>query len=184
MMKKIELHKEIFLIEDFLTHEECKHYINAELEKGFEEARVNIDGEQIMFKSIRNNERILFFDNELAASLFEKIKIFLPNNEDQFEAIGLNEMFRIYKYSKGERFKMHRDGSFKRNEKEQSRYSLIIYLNDDFEGGQTEFRDLFKVEPKIGTALCFKHPYKHEGKLIRNGNKYVLRTDVMFRKKD
>lgn len=183
-MKKVELHKEIFLVEDFLTHEECQHYINTGLEKGFEEAKVNIDGEQTMFKGIRNNERILFFDNELATSLFDKIKRCLPNNDDQFEAVGLNEMFRIYKYSKGERFKMHRDGSIKRNEKEQSRYSLIIYLNDDFEGGETEFRDLFKVELKIGTALCFRHPHKHEGKLITNGNKYVLRTDVMFRKKD
>jgi prolyl 4-hydroxylase len=184
-MKRIELHEKIFLVEDFLTTEECQHYINEGLVKGFEEAKVNIDGEQTMFKGIRNNERILFFDNDLAISLFDKIKTFLPTNEDDYEAIGLNEMFRIYKYSKGERFKMHRDGSFKRNEKEQSRYSLIIYLNDDFDGGQTEFRDLFTVEPKTGTALCFRHPHKHEGKLITKGHKYVLRTDVMFRlKKD
>jgi hypothetical protein len=183
-MKKVELHKEIFLVEDFLTNEDCQNYINTGLEKGFEEAKVNIDGEQTTFKGIRNNERILFFDNELATSLFNKVKTFLPKYEEGFELIGLNEMFRIYKYSIGERFKMHRDGSFKRSEKEQSRYSLIIYLNDDFEGGETEFKDLFKVEPKIGTALCFRHPHKHEGKLIKEGNKYVLRTDVMFRKKE
>jgi prolyl 4-hydroxylase len=45
------------------------------LEKGFEEAKVNIDGEQTMFKGIRNNELILFFDNELATSLFDKLNI-------------------------------------------------------------------------------------------------------------
>jgi len=58
----------------------------------------------------------------------------------------------------------------------------MIYLNDDFEGGETKF-DNVTIEPKTGTALCFIHEQKHEGCPVVEGLKYVLRTDVMYRKK-
>jgi len=92
-------------------------------------------------------------------------------------------MFRIYKYSSGQRFKMHRDGSYIRNENEKSFYTFLIYLNDDFEGGETEFENLFTVAPKKGSALVFYHPLRHEGKTLISGLKYVLRTDIMYSKK-
>jgi len=182
-MNKIELHPEIILIENFLSKEECQFYIKKGINLGFEEAKVNLDGNQTMFKSIRNNERLMFFDKELAQKLWERIETFIPVKSNNYFPVGLNEMFRIYKYSVGERFKMHRDGSYKRNEFEKSRYSFIIYLNNDFEGGETNFRELFSVNPKEGSALIFRHPHKHEGKKILKGQKYVLRTDVMFKKK-
>ena len=91
-------------------------------------------------------------------------------------------MFRIYKYSPGQRFKMHRDGSYIRNEHEKSFYTFLIYLNDDFEGGETEFEGLFTVAPKKGSALVFHHPLRHEGKTLISGLKYVLRTDIMYTK--
>lgn len=58
----------------------------------------------------------------------------------------------------------------------------MIYLNDDFEGGETEFENLLTVTPEKGTALIFYHPLRHEGKALASGLKYVLRTDVMYRK--
>jgi prolyl 4-hydroxylase len=76
---------------------------------------------------------------------------------------------------------MHRDGSYKRNETEKSFFTFLIYLNDDFEGGETEFQDLFTIKPKTGDLLVFYHPYKHEGKLLVSGYKYALRSDVMYR---
>ncbi|WP_255405155.1 2OG-Fe(II) oxygenase [Tenacibaculum sp. MAR_2010_89] len=91
-------------------------------------------------------------------------------------------MFRVYKYSSGQRFKMHIDGSFKRNLNEESLFSFLIYLNDDFEGGETEFRKLFTISPKKGTALVFKHRLMHEGKEIISGIKYILRTDIMYKR--
>ena len=43
---------------------------------------------------------------------------------------------------------MHRDGSYERNDNEISFFSFIIYLNDSFEGGETEFRKLETIVPK------------------------------------
>lgn len=182
-MEKTILHPEIFLIENFLTHEECDHYI--ELTKGqvFEEAKINMQGRQVMSKGIRNNDRLMVFDNELAENLFQRAAGFLPQTHENYEVSGFNEMFRIYKYSTGQRFKMHRDGSYLRNEHEKSFYTFLIYLNDDFEGGETEFEGLFTVAPKKGSALVFHHPLRHEGKTLISGLKYVLRTDIMYTRK-
>lgn len=39
--------------------------------------------------------------------------------------------------------------------KKKSFYTFMIYLNDDFEGGETEFENLLTVTPEKGTALIF-----------------------------
>ncbi|WP_294315371.1 2OG-Fe(II) oxygenase [uncultured Chryseobacterium sp.] len=179
-MEKTILHQEIFLIENFLTNEECDHYIDLIKDKVFEEAKINMQGRQVMSKGIRNNDRLMVFDNKLAENLFRRAARFLPQTHGTYKVSGFNEMFRIYKYSPGQRFKMHRDGSYIRNEHERSFYTFLIYLNDDFEGGETEFEGLFTVAPKKGSALVFYHPFRHEGKTLISGLKYVLRTDIMY----
>jgi len=181
-MEKTELHPQIFLIENFLTDEECDRYIGLTQDKVFEEAKINMHGQQLMNKGERNNDRLMIFNEDLAKDLFEKATGFLPKNHDDYEILDFNEMLRIYKYSPGQRFKMHRDGSYIRNENEKSFYTFMIYLNDDFEGGETEFENLFTVAPKKGSALVFHHPLRHEGKTLISGLKYVLRTDVMYSK--
>lgn len=179
-MEKTELHPQIFLIEDFLTPQECDHYIELTHEQVFEEAKINMHGRQLMNKGVRDNERLMVFDTNLAETLFRKAFEFLPQQHEDYRILDFNEMFRIYKYSPGQRFKMHRDGSYIRNEHEKSFYTFLIYLNDDFEGGETEFENLFTVAPKKGSALVFYHPLRHEGKTLISGLKYVLRTDVMY----
>ncbi|WP_299121839.1 2OG-Fe(II) oxygenase [uncultured Tenacibaculum sp.] len=181
-MKKVELHPEIFTIENFFTVDECKEYLELYKNTTFEEAKISIDGKQVMNKNIRNNDRHIFFNQKLAENLWYKLKQFVPEKVGFYKALELNEMFRVYKYSTGQRFKMHIDGSFRRNLNEESLYSFLIYLNDNFEGGETDFRKLFTIAPKQGTALVFRHRLKHEGKEIISGVKYVLRTDIMYKR--
>lgn len=182
-MEKKELHPQIFIIENFLTDEECDKYIKRAEKQTFEDAKINLHGRQVMSKGIRNNERLMIFDENMAENLFEKAKEFLPEKAGIYNLSGFNEMFRVYKYLPGQLFRMHRDGSYERNENEVSFYTFLIYLNDDFEGGETEFENLFTVLPKKGSALVFYHPLRHEGKTLISGLKYVLRTDIMYSKK-
>jgi len=182
-MKKITLHPEVFLIENFLSAQECDGYVDKYKNEPFEEAKVSVHGQQVMNKGVRNNDRLLLFDHDLADHLWHKIKEFVPYDLGAYEALGLNEMFRVYKYSPGQRFRMHRDGTYHRNENECSFYSFLIYLNDDFKGGETAFRKLQTILPKKGMALVFRHPHRHEGKELLEGVKYVLRTDIMYRLK-
>lgn len=180
-MKKVALHKEVFLIENFLSKDESDYYLSLYKGEEFEEAKISVHGTQVMHKALRNNDRLLFFDEQLANHLWGRIKEFVPQKIGLCEAIGLNEMFRVYKYSKGQRFKMHQDGSFQRNEQESSLLSFLMYLNDDFAGGETEFRNIANVTPKKGMGLIFSHHIRHEGKEVLSGTKYVLRTDIMYR---
>ena len=58
----------------------------------------------------------------------------------------------------------------------------MIYLNDEFTGGETEFPELNKtIVPTRGTALLFQHRVLHAGRGVSTGEKYVLRTDVLYR---
>lgn len=180
-MKKTELHPQIFIVENFLSKEACSRYIELAERQEFEEAKININGTQVMHKGVRNNDRVLFFDEDLANDLWHKVRPFVPEKFGSSKAIGLNEMFRVYRYEKGQRFKMHRDGSYERNATEFSILSFLIYLNEDFTGGETEFRKITTVKPKTGMALVFHHPLRHEGKEITDGLKYVLRTDIMYK---
>ncbi|MBB4806962.1 hypothetical protein HNP38_002258 [Chryseobacterium defluvii] len=179
-MKKIDLHPQVFLIEDFLTHPECEKYLVMSQDRVFEEAKINMNGRQLMNKGVRNNDRLMIFDDQQAIGLFQKAFDFLPQIHENYQVSGFNEMFRVYRYSPGQRFKMHRDGSFIRSEREKSFYTFLIYLNDNFEGGETEFENLFTITPKKGSALVFYHPLRHEGKTLISGTKHVLRTDVMY----
>lgn len=64
--------------------------------------------------------------------------------------IGLNELFRFYRYEPGQQFRKHRDQSYIRNSKEASYFTFMIYLNDDFKGGTTTFNDI-TIQPKQGS---------------------------------
>ena len=72
-------------------------------------------------------------------------------------------------------------------------YTVNIYLNGGFEGGRTRFRDAngiveAAVIPSQGQCLIFRQPpsaaYRHDGEELLSGFKYLLRSDVMYRRLD
>jgi len=175
----------VFTISDFLTVEGCTALIARSEQLGYEPATI---GPVEVVPEYRNNDRVLFTDFELAGSLFQRARPFLP---PQFEGelAGFNERFRCYRYDPGQMFKRHFDGSVQCFETGNvSRLTFMIYLNDDFLGGGTNFfhqlgRSLpyLSVQPTRGQALVFVHRLIHEGAPVEQGRKYVLRTDVMYR---
>jgi len=61
---------------------------------------------------------------------------------------------------------------------------LIVYLNNDFQGGETVFSQLgIKITPQMGTAIMFNHSILHEGAKVLQGIKYIVRTDVSLKDK-
>lgn len=189
-MKIKHITPEIWVVEDFMSESQCNKMIKQAEDECFTQAAVQIDGKQQIFKGVRNNDRVQLCTHELANDLFDIAKPFLKQTVIQYEEdkdihydlVGLNEMLRFYRYIPPQRFKMHPDGSFKRNENERSLYTFLVYLNDGFIGGETNFRDHGPVIPKAGSLLIFKHELWHEGKPLIQGTKYVLRSDVMYKK--
>ena len=104
---------------------------------------------------------------------------YVPHTLKGHRAIGVNERFRFYRYDLGQTFRWHRDGYFERPNRERSRLTLMVYVNDDFEGGHTRFEEAL-IKPVKGTALFFVHHLLHEGAQVTRGRKYVMRSDVMY----
>ena len=139
-----------------------------------------------MRKDIRNNERVIVDDVDLAQSLFRTTRPLLPEEWYGWELVGLNERFRFYRYDPGQYFAPHTDGYFERDNGERSHLTFMIYLNGGFEGGETTFamnRKPLRVVPRTGMALLFYHQVLHEGSAVISGRKYVLRSDVMYRRR-
>ncbi len=150
-------------------------------QRGYEEATVTTSKGPRMLKSVRDNDRVLYKDEVMAEKLWQRIEQFIPTIIKGKTAYGLNELFRFYRYQNQQRFNWHKDGAYYRTMGDQSYLTLLFYLNDDFEGGDTAFNS-FKVYPKQGSALVFEHFHRHKGSAVEKGVKYVLRTDVMYKR--
>ena len=183
-MEAVKLDTNIFVIKDFLTKEECEKWIAFSEAEGYELAKINMGfRQQVVNRSVRNNERVIYDNHELAAELWQRIKPFVIPETKHGLACGLNECFRFYRYESGQQFRPHCDGSYIRNYKEWSSYTLLIYLNEEMEGGETTFPKV-SVVPTTGLAVIFQHEIVHAGTVLKKGVKYVLRTDIMYRRKD
>lgn len=179
-----EINENLIIIDGFWNKQRCQGYIEWADSHGFEEASINMGrGKQIMNKEVRNNERIIFEDQKLADIMWAEIEQVVPKETEYGYAIGLNERFRFYRYLPGMQFKAHKDGSFIRSINEWSSYTLLIYLNEVQKGGETLFEGGHAIAPKTGRAVIFAHHLWHEGAEVLEGAKYVLRTDIMYRRK-
>jgi prolyl 4-hydroxylase len=172
----------IFTLSHTLSPAECDAYIRGAEARGFTDAPITVGPNKFrMAPDIRNNRRVIVDDPAVAAFLWSRIEAHVPSALGSYFAIGLNERFRYYRYEPGQQFDWHRDGAFVRSPSEQSLLTVLFYLNEDFEGGSTDFMDDdIIVAPRRGMALFFSHPLCHRGAPVERGTKYVLRTDVMY----
>lgn len=180
-MEYVEVRDDAFVIRNFYSPEECREAIEVAEGQGFDEAPITTFDGPVMRKDIRDNTRVILDDPALAAQLWERLAPYVPSRIGAWRPCGLNERFRFYRYEGGQRFEWHRDGSFERDEDERSWLTLLIYLNDCFEGGATTLENL-DVVPVQGSALIFSHRVLHKGQPVTSGRKYVLRSDVMYRR--
>lgn len=98
------------------------------------------------------------------------------------------EEIHIVKYNVGGEYKLHHD-YFEFGDGENIRdcgnrtHSFLVYLNDDFEGGETEFPRLnLKIKPELGKAVCWVNTIQenpiveseHAGLPVTKGEKWIL----------
>jgi prolyl 4-hydroxylase len=184
------------VVHDFLDLDACAALKARIAAYGPQAAPVSMAHGAVMRPEIRNNDRVIFDDVDLAASLFERARPFLPSTLQgdegprstgrrgaAWQAIGWNERFRGYRYRKGQRFAPHHDGCFQRSRDEVSALTVLLYLDDGCVGGETNLLDWgVQVRPTTGTLFVFDHYVLHEGAVVTAGEKSVLRSDVMYRR--
>lgn len=179
-------------IAGFFSDDECRETIRFAEAAGFEDAPITTSMGMVMAKDVRNNDRVMVDDSDRAQALYQRLSGHLaPFFQHRWTPVGLNERLRVYRYDVGQKFDWHRDGYFERGNGERSQFTFMIYLNDDYEGGTTSFCDdnqrlmpdgPIRIRPERGMALLFHHPIMHRGDPVTRGRKYVLRTDVMYRR--
>ena len=192
-----------FQLLNVFTQQECEEFIKQTEELGYlEDAAVSLP------RSVRHNDNITWVVDDLTHDIiWDRCKDFMYDNKEIFygkNTLGLNKRFRFYKYSKGDFFKLHTDGSWPGSRvvnKElitdfyKDRYSqmtFLILLSEDFQGGETQFivnkngeKELVNIRTPKGGVLCFPHGLHplhclHSSNTISSGIKYIIRTDVLF----
>lgn len=165
---------------DFLTKEECDQLISI-IEEDLIPSPIAATNNEV--SEIRNSKTAqLKFSNPIIYNLFLKIANKLNLDPSHGEPL------QGQKYLPGQYFKPHTDafGPKMKNKIQASgnrKHTLMIYLNEDMEGGETNFPiwDL-SFTPKIGTALDWHNmkdgeviqDSKHEGQEIKQGVKYII----------
>jgi prolyl 4-hydroxylase len=176
----------ILELDNFYTPEECLAEIAYAEKAGFIEQRYGIahNTEARRRASIDDTERAFTIWNKLKLPALETFYDGLRpdpfvNNLPEWRAVGLNQRLRYYQYEIGQRFANHFDIMFRINDTTRTFLTFIVYLDEDFEGGETKFADTI-IKPKKGSAIVFPHELRHEGMMVTRGCKTVLRTDVVY----
>lgn len=176
---------------NLLTHNECKHLIALAEKQGLNESEVTQyteTGSAIDMTS-RTSKTAWMEDKKdpLVAKLsaISSALCGLPAEN--------HEMLQIASYDIGGRFNPHFDACTLDDEtcakidrfSGRRRSSLLVYLNDDFQSGETEFVELgHKVIPKQGKAIFFWNTMgnsdesiiavsKHAGREVKSGKKWI-----------
>jgi len=136
-------------------------------------------------------DQVVMVDQALAAKLWRRVQPYVPTKYGGYHLLYLNSYFRFSRYPPGGYFPMHLDGcnedKHASGETTCAYFTLNIFLNDDFDGGHTDFfnkmkgekKPRFSVQPKTGRAALFWSAQPHRGNRVTRGTKYLLRTDVM-----
>jgi len=182
-MDLIEHSEDVFTIQNLWSPATCQQFIQQSEKEGFEKALVNTVDGPVQMEEFRNNDRLFWEefweDEDLAEEIWQAIEEYVPCDLGEYQAIGLNELFRFYRYDVHQQFNWHYDAPYQRNQNERSFYTFMIYLNADFEGGATAF-DNFEVKPQVGDGIFFLQELEHAGLPVTTGRKYILRTDIMY----
>lgn len=119
---------------------------------------------------------------DLHQEIYEKLK---PCIDDYARYWGINviyyEAFNFVKYEgEGKHFNIHADHGPAYN----CAVSAVIYINDDYEGGEIKFPRLdgYIHKPKVGDIAIFpsNYIYEHASLPMKSGTKYcvVVMTDI------
>lgn len=162
---------------------ECAAFIKQAEEIGFEPATITTVNGAELRQEVRNNDRIIFDSLELALRIWQRVALALPSVWTARSLAGLNERFRFYRYTNGQKFDWHFDGAFERSNGEKSLITVLLYLGGDYTGGETTFDvdgQQIDVRGEQGDVVFFPHRLRHKGALVVEGTKYMLRTDAMY----
>jgi prolyl 4-hydroxylase len=177
---------EIYEFKNFLSDEECSYIIQKAKPLVKKSNVIGEGGEYVKDKAFRTSSNtFLKDDDDVLKNISQRIEKKIMIDKDHFEDL------QVVHYQGGEEYKPHWDacvGEGRCSEflkKGGDRYAtFILYLNDDYDSGETEFPNLNKkVKPEKGKAVLFfnleddnttyKENSLHAGLPPENGEKWM-----------
>ncbi len=171
-------------INGFMTEKECNYIIKL-AEPLFKRSKV--DGDTSIIDSRTSFSAFLpFSDDSILNQVRERASKLLGLPQQNFEH------FQCVSYEVGQEYRSHydtfdpltKDGEIALVDGGQRKYTLLVYLNDDFEGGQTYFPKLDVLcTPTKGCAALFENTDQqgqlikssfHTGLPVSKGKKYAM----------
>ena len=170
-------------------------------------------------RRIRHNKSCVWIaDETLLLPIWRRIAQHMPPRVAGGDPAGLNGRWRLYRYGVDDVFRLHTDAAWPGSKAGESKagegvvvrdaygdrlsqLTLLLYLDGDYDGGETSFlvdehgapatspqqpgAHMRSVRVPKGAALCFfhgEHPLSllHEGTLVTRGEKTIVRSDVLY----
>jgi predicted 2-oxoglutarate/Fe(II)-dependent dioxygenase YbiX len=173
-----------FQLLNVLSQEECQRLIELSESMGYlKDAAVSLP------RDVRHNDSLTWVvDEQTDGIIWHRVAHLMEDKQGLFDdkaALGINARFRFYRYSKGDYFKPHSDGSWPGSRvindelvadayhDRFSQMTFLILLSEDFNGGATRFlvnaddpnkpahrgdriKEIDILTP-AGSVLCFPH---------------------------
>lgn len=186
----------LHFIPNFISDEDCNTIIQlAENEMTRSDVMCKHGKTCISDYRTSSNTFLKDSDNPVVEKITQKIESIMGINREKFEDL------QVVKYNLTQEYKEHYDACVGEEDvcKEfllnggQRYATIIIYLNDDFEGGETYFPNLKqKVKPKKGNAVLFfglkndnitpRLESLHAGLTVTKGIKYICNKWIRVEK--
>jgi len=191
-----------FVLDHVLTANECQQLRTAATQLGFRpDHPVHLD------KPTGIDSCEWLVDDSIMSVVYKRVQGHLPKrmgNSDKTSLHSINSRWRFFRYDQDCVYRPHIDGSWPESRIVDGEYkcdesgmvksylTFLMYLNDDFQGGETRFyfpsgngMAARGVIPKQGAVLVFPQGNTasliHEGSAVTEGTKFVVRTDVLYR---
>ena len=165
------------IIDNILSPTECADFIHL---------LDNPDELELVDHGYASYERNILHSPNWANHIYNRITPYLP--EKIKNNTYANDYFRFSKYTPGQRFGLHQDKINRDTNGSRAIMTVNIFLNDNFEGGETCFYEnenspqpTICAVPKVGRGAIFENQIWHTGNMVHNSCKYLIRTDVMMR---
>lgn len=180
-MKKIA--PNIYAQENFLSEEECQIIINNVSDRLKSSTVSNKEGGRDLNNARTSSDAK--FDEKAFPKLANKIRLFI--SEITQLPIENQEILHVLKYETGQQFATHHDCWLNKSKYTdyggQREYSISLYLNEGFKGGETRFPLInLDVIPKTGMLVIWNNMINsvvnlmmmHSGQPVIEGTKWMM----------
>ncbi|MEY9772085.1 Rps23 Pro-64 3,4-dihydroxylase Tpa1-like proline 4-hydroxylase [Sinorhizobium fredii] len=166
------------IFEGCWTPTQCQDYIRkVESKAGWEAAAMGRYQDDVVVQSRIDKEmrdvEVLNLETVDLENPLHSVKglLNLTNSELECEAKRISRSM-VSRYTNGSHIKPHKDTGIYTTSRIAT---LVLYLNDEFEGGELYFPDIsLQHTPRTGELICFYSEYRHGVRPVTAGVRYCV----------